>query len=78
MSSICSATPIFVDVNADTYNLSDVSLQAVIEKVISEGQLKPKAVVAVDLFGHPFDVSAIRAICDKYGLLLLEDGAQGF
>ncbi len=72
------ATPIFVDVLPSTYNIDPVFLQKAVEKVISEGQLKPRAVVAVDLFGQPFDVSSIRAICDKYDLLLLEDAAQGF
>ena len=72
------ATPIFVDVSSTTYNIDPVSLESTIETVLSEGQLKPKAVVAVDLFGQPFDVEAIKSICDKYGLLLLEDAAQGF
>lgn len=72
------ATPIFVDVSKDTYNIDSCSLSAAIEKVIAEGKLKPKAVVAVDLFGQPFDYDAIREICDKYGMLLLEDAAQGF
>ena len=72
------ATPIFVDVNVDTYNISAVSLEVAIEKVIEEGQLTPKAVVAVDLFGQPFDYEEIKAICDKYNLILLEDAAQGF
>ncbi|SEG17265.1 dTDP-4-amino-4,6-dideoxygalactose transaminase [Butyrivibrio sp. Su6] len=74
----CGATPIFVDVNLDTYNISTVSLEKAIEKVLVEGKLKPKAVVAVDLFGQPFDYGNVKAICDKYNLLLLEDAAQGF
>lgn len=72
------ATPIFVDVLPATYNIDPQSLEDAIEKVIAEGQLKPRAVVAVDLFGQPFDVPAIKSICNKYGLLLLEDAAQGF
>ena len=72
------ATPIFVDVRPDTYNMDPQSLTSTIEKVIKEGTLKPKAVVAVDLFGQPFDYLAIRSICDCYSLLLLEDAAQGF
>lgn len=74
----CGATPIFVDVNQDTYNISAISLINAIEKVLDDGKLKPKAVVAVDLFGQPFDYDAIRKICEKYDLLLLEDAAQGF
>ena len=47
-------------------------------KVIAEGKLAPKAVVAVDLFGLPADFSGVRKVADKYGLKVLEDGAQGF
>lgn len=72
------ATPIFVDVDERTYNLCPVKLEEAIKKVIAEGKYKAKAVVAVDLFGLPADYEAIKAICKKYGLLLLEDGAQGF
>lgn len=72
------AVPIFVDVDRTTYNIDPQALTDVIEKVIGEGKLKPRAVIAVDLFGLPFDYKAIRAICDKYNLLLLEDAAQGF
>ncbi len=72
------ATPVFVDVDKISYNISPMSLQASVEKVISEGQLIPRAVVAVDLFGQPFDYDAIKDICDKYELLLIEDAAQGF
>ncbi len=74
----CGATPIFVDVCKDTYNISVPSLEQAIKKVIEEGELKPCAVVAVDLFGQPFDYENVLAICEKYDLLLLEDAAQGF
>ena len=72
------ATPIYVDVDQRTYNIDPVKLEEAIKKVIAEGKYKAKAVVAVDLFGLPADYQAIKAICEKYGLLLLEDGAQGF
>ena len=72
------ATPIFVDVDQRTYNLDPEKLEKSVEKVITEGKYKAKAVVAVDLFGLPADYEAIKAICKKYNLLLLEDGAQGF
>ncbi len=72
------ATPIFVDVDQRTYNLDPAKLEVAIEKVIKEGKYKAKAVVAVDLFGLPADYDAIKAVCKKYNLLLLEDGAQGF
>ena len=73
---ICMA--IFVDVDKDTFNMSATSLEAAIEKVIADGKLIPKVVIAVDLFGQPADYDAIVPIVNKYGLKLLEDGAQGF
>lgn len=76
--SHAGATPIFVDVDIDTYNISAKSLEDAIKKVIAEGELTPRAVVAVDLFGLPADFENIRKIADKYDLLVLEDGAQGF
>lgn len=72
------ATNIFVDVDMDTFNICPQALEAAIEKVIAEGRLEPKAIVAVDLFGQPADYTAISAIAEKYGLVLIEDGAQGF
>ena len=72
------ATPIFVDIDANTYNISCKSLQDAIEYTIHRTNLKPRVIVAVDLFGQPADFQAIRAIAEKYSLLLLEDAAQGF
>lgn len=71
-------TCIFVDVDRNTYNLDAEKLEEAIQKVIAGGKYQPKAIVAVDLFGQPADYDAIRPICEKYNLLLLEDGAQGF
>ena len=72
------ALPVFVDVDQRTYNLDPEKLEKAVKKVIEEGKYKAKAVIAVDLFGLPADFSVIKPICEKYGLLLLEDGAQGF
>lgn len=72
------AVPIFVDVEEDSFNMSPDSLQQAVHKVQKEGRLKPKAVIAVDLFGQPADYAGIRNVTNQYGLLLLEDGAQGF
>lgn len=72
------ATPVFVDVDKDTFNISVESLEEAIQNVIHEGKLVPKVVIAVDLFGQPADFPEIRKITQKYNLLLLEDGAQGF
>jgi len=72
------ATPVFVDVDRDTFNISPESLEKAIVKTLAEGKVVPKAVVTVDLFGQPADYDKIRIITDKYGLKVLEDGAQGF
>lgn len=72
------ATPVFVDVDENTFNISAKSLEEAVQNVINEGKLIPKVVIAVDLFGQPADFPEIRKITQKYGMLLLEDGAQGF
>lgn len=72
------ATPVFVDVNGDTFNMDVVDLERKIEQTLKAGKLTPRVVIAVDLFGLPADFMAIRKVADNYGLLVLEDGAQGF
>ena len=72
------ATPIYVDVERDSFNIDPYKLEDAIGKVLAEGKYTPKAVISVDLFGRPADYPRIRAICDKYGLYLMEDAAQGF
>ncbi len=72
------ATPIFIDVEKDTFNIDPNKLESAIEEVLSKGKYRPKVVVTVDLFGQPADYSRIKLICEKYNLLILEDGAQGF
>jgi UDP-2-acetamido-2-deoxy-ribo-hexuluronate aminotransferase len=72
------ATPVFVDILPDTYNIDPESLEREILRVKSEGKLRPRIVIAVDLFGQPADYPAIRAICDRHGLKLIADTAQGF
>ncbi len=76
--SLAGGTPVFVDVDKDTYNVSAESLEKAILKVKEESKLTPKAVVAVDLFGLPADFKALRPVAEKYGIKILEDGAQGF
>ncbi len=72
------ATPVFVDILPDTYNIDPKSLDAAIEGVKRDGKLTPKAIIAVDLFGQPADYPAISAIAKKHGLKLIADSAQGF
>ncbi|WP_338577605.1 DegT/DnrJ/EryC1/StrS aminotransferase family protein [Brevundimonas olei] len=72
------AEPVFVDVDADTYNMDPAALERAVEGIKAEGRLTPRVVIAVDLFGQPADYPAIRGICDKHGLKLISDSAQGF
>jgi dTDP-4-amino-4,6-dideoxygalactose transaminase len=72
------ATPVFVDVDGDTFNMDEADLERKIEQTLKAGKLTPRVVIAVDLFGLPADFKAIRKVADNYGLLVLEDGAQGF
>lgn len=72
------ATPIFVDIDENTFNISIESLEDKIEKTIRNGRLIPKAIIPVDLFGLPADYDKLQNIAKKYGLRVLEDAAQGF
>lgn len=72
------ATPVFYDVCKDTFNADGHSLEKAILEVIKEGRLVPRAIIAVDLYGQPADFPQLEMLAKKYGLLLLEDGAQGF
>lgn len=76
--ALLGATPVFVDVDERTFNLDPVKLEEAVRFVENETDLLPRAVVAVDLFGLPADYPAIREVCERHGVLLLEDGAQGF
>ena len=78
VAALEGATPVFVDVQEETFNLDTDDLERAVKEVLAEGRLRPRVVVAVDLFGLPANYKAIRAVTDKYGLLVLEDGAQGF
>ncbi len=71
------ATPVFVDVKEDTFNMDPESLEAAIQVAIEQG-LEPRVVIPVDLFGQPADYDAILPIAEKYGLKVLCDTAQGF
>lgn len=75
---LAGASPVFVDIDRDTYNLDAASLEAAIDAVKAEGKLTPRAVIAVDLFGQPADYPRLRAIADAHDLKLVSDCAQGF
>ncbi|MFG1181785.1 DegT/DnrJ/EryC1/StrS aminotransferase family protein [Xanthobacter sp. DSM 14520] len=71
------ATPVFVDVKADTFNMDPESLEQAIAVAVEQG-LTPRVVIPVDLFGQPADYDAILPIAEKHGLKVLCDTAQGF
>ena len=72
------ASPVFVDIKPDTYNLDPEKLEAAILATKAEGKLVPRAIIAVDLFGQPADYPAIAAIAGRHDLKLIADSAQGF
>ena len=72
------ATPVFVDSNANTFNICPVDLEKRIQAVQAEGKLNLKAIMTVDLFGLPANYPAIQKVADKYGLKIIADSAQGF
>src|SRR6202789_1907722 len=78
VAALAGATPVFVDVLPDTFNMDPASLEAAIALVKREGKLTPKVVMPVDLFGQPADQPALPPIAAREGLKLLCDTAQGF
>lgn len=69
------ATPIFIDSEKDTWNLCPNALETAIKDRISKGK-KPKAIIAVHLYGMPYKIEAIRSIADRYEIPILEDSAE--
>jgi dTDP-4-amino-4,6-dideoxygalactose transaminase len=76
-AALLGATPVFVDVQADTFNVDVNSLTKAIALAKAKG-LKPKAVIPVDLFGLPADHDAIGEVARAEKLFILDDAAQGF
>lgn len=76
--SYVGATPVFIDVDKNTFNMDVVQLESSIRKVLEEGILNPKVIIPVDLFGLPANHLEIEKIAEKYGLKIIEDAAQGF
>jgi UDP-2-acetamido-2-deoxy-ribo-hexuluronate aminotransferase len=74
---LSGATPVFVDVRRDTFNIDVESLEAAIGEAKRHG-LKPRCMIAVDLYGQPADYAAISGVAEKHGLLLIADAAQSF
>ena len=72
------ATPVFIDIDRDTYNMDVASLESAILGVKAKGEFTPRAIIAVDLFGQCADYVSIAKIAKEYGLKLVADSAQGF
>jgi dTDP-4-amino-4,6-dideoxygalactose transaminase len=75
--ALVGGTPVFVDVQAADFNIDVGHLAAGLRAAKDEG-LKPRALIAVDLFGLAADYEALNAFCDANGLLLIADAAQSF
>jgi UDP-2-acetamido-2-deoxy-ribo-hexuluronate aminotransferase len=76
--SLTGATPVFVDIDSETYNIDPEKLRGSIEKIIEQGKLTPRGIIPVDLFGLAADYKAINEIAREFGLFVLEDAAQSF
>ena len=69
------ATPVFIDSEKETWNLCPIALEQAIVDRIAKGS-KPKAIIAVHLYGVPYQIAAVREVADKYGIPILEDSAE--
>jgi dTDP-4-amino-4,6-dideoxygalactose transaminase len=69
------ATPVFIDSELETWNLCPIALEKAIVDRIEKGK-KPKAIIAVHLYGMPYKIEEIRAVADNYGIPILEDSAE--
>lgn len=78
---LLGATPVFVDIDPQTFNIDPEALAQAIATLgqnPKNGHLKPKGIIPVDLFGQPADYDRINALAKKHGLFVLEDAAQSF
>ena len=69
------ATPVFVDSELETWNICPIALEKAIIDRIKNGT-KPKAIIAVHLYGVPYQIEAVRTVADKYTIPILEDSAE--
>ena len=76
--ALLGATPVFVDVYDSTFNIDCEKLEVAIQDTIKNGELTPKAIIPVDLFGIPARYRLIDGIANKYDLKVIEDAAQSF
>ena len=76
--ALLGATPVFVDIDVDTFNIDPEKLESAIEKFKQTSELRPRGVIPVDLFGLTADYSRINEISRKHDLFVIEDAAQSF
>jgi dTDP-4-amino-4,6-dideoxygalactose transaminase len=76
--ALAGASPVFVDVEDDTFNISLLSLQNAVTMIRKDGALRPRAVIPVDLFGQPADYNRLEPYIERENLLMLCDVAQAF
>tara|TARA_S200000501_G_C20863614_1_gene760976 strand:- start:1918 stop:2952 length:1035 start_codon:yes stop_codon:yes gene_type:complete len=76
--SLVGASPVFIDIDKKTFNIDPEKLEFEIKNILDKGELKPKAIIAVDIFGQLADYSKLIKIAKKYNLFLIEDAAQSF
>ena len=70
-----NATPVFIDSDEETWNMSPVALQKAFDDAVKTGKM-PKCVIVAELYGQPPKIDEICAICDKYNVPILEDSAE--
>ncbi len=75
---LAGATPVFVDVDDRTFNLHPGDLEVRVQQAARRGKLRPRMVIAADLFGQPADYPAIARVAERHGLFVLADAAQSF
>jgi len=76
--ALAGATPVFVDIDKDTFNIDPKDLERKIKKVLKDGKLIPKCIIPVNIFGLIADFESIMRIRNKYNLFVIEDAAQSF
>ena len=75
---LLGATPVFVDVDENTFNIDCTQLETAVQTIKNEGNMNLKGIIPVDLFGLPADHDRIRHIAEQHGLFVVSDAAQSF